>query len=112
MTNATGQYPRSLRAIIEADLSLYPVVAVMGARQVGKSTLCESVAKEHGLVFRTLDDADVREQAVKDSAGLLASLGDNGAFIDEAQRAPELFLAIKAVVDKDQRKGLYLLSGS
>ncbi len=112
MKDANGQYPRSLRAIIEADLSLYPVVAVMGARQVGKSTLCESVAKEHGLIPRTLDDADVREQAVSDPAGLLASLGDNGAFIDEAQRVPELFLAIKAVVDKDRRKGLYLLSGS
>ena len=112
MIEANGQYPRSLRATIEVDLGLYPVVAVMGARQVGKSTLCESVAKEHGLVPRTLDDADIREQAASDPAGLLASLGDNGAFIDEAQRAPELFLAIKAVVDKDQRKGLYLLSGS
>jgi uncharacterized protein len=110
--DATGQYPRSLRTIIEDDLGLYPVVAVMGARQVGKSTLCESIARERGLVRRTLDDADVREQATNDSAGLLASLGDDGAFIDEAQRVPELFLAIKAVVDKDQRKGLYLLSGS
>ncbi len=94
------------------DLALYPVVAVMGARRVGKSTLCQAIARQRGFARRTLDDADVRDQAIKDPAGLLASLGDTGAFLDEAQRAPDLILAIKAVVDRDQRKGLYLLSGS
>ena len=42
----------------------------------------------------------------------MADLGEDGAFIDEVQRAPDLLLAIKSVVDNDQRKGLYLLSGS
>ncbi len=112
MASASDAYPRSLRRVVEADLALYSVVAVMGARQVGKSTLCQEIARQRGLAHRTLDDRDVRDQALADPEGFLASLGDRGAFIDEAQRTPDLLLSIKAVVDKDQRKGLYLLSGS
>jgi hypothetical protein len=64
------------------------------------------------MATRTLDDRETLEQAREDPEGLLDELGDNGAFIDEVQRAPELFLAIKAVVDREQRLGRYLLSGS
>lgn len=112
MTNANEPYPRSLRASIEHDLAIIPVVAVMGARQVGKSTLCRQIALEHGLTIRTLDDRDVRETAIADPEGLLDEMGDAGAFIDEVQRAPDLLLAIKAIVDREQRPGRYLLSGS
>lgn len=106
------QYPRALRHQLAADLAVYPVVAVMGARQVGKSTLCMRVAEELGFATRTLDNRDVREQALADPEGFLADLGDGGAFVDEIQRAPDLMLAIKAIVDRDQRKGQYLVSGS
>ena len=112
MANATGRYPRVLKAGLLEDLAIYPVVAVMGARQVGKSTLCQELASELGFAHRTLDDRDVREHASEDPEGFLAELGDKGAFIDEVQRAPDLLLAVKAVVDKDQRSGRYLLSGS
>lgn len=112
MTDATGHYPRSLRGILSEDLKLYPVVAVMGARQVGKSTLCQEIAAELGFSRRTLDNRDVRQAALNDPEGFLADLGDRGALIDEVQRAPELMLAIKAVVDREQRNGRYLLSGS
>lgn len=61
----------------------------------------------------SLDNQDTRQQAVEDPSGLLASAGDTGAFIDEIQRAPGLFLAIKAVVDRHpSRPAQYLLSGS
>lgn len=93
-------------------MKLYPVVAVMGARQVGKSTLCRQLSEEKGLAYRTLDDRDVLDLALEDPEGLLDDLGDGGAFIDEVQRAPGLFLAIKAIVDRDQRPGRYLVSGS
>jgi predicted AAA+ superfamily ATPase len=83
----------------------------MGARQVGKSTLGRELAAEHGMAYRTLDDRDVLRQAREDPEGLLDGLNGPG-FIDEAQRAPELFLAIKAVVDREQHAGQYLLSGS
>lgn len=84
----------------------------MGARQVGKSTLCRQIAHERGMAYRTLDEHDWLEQAREDPAGFLDDLGHSGGFIDEAQRAPALFLAIKAVVDREQQSGRYLLSGS
>ncbi len=112
MTASITRYPRSLHRALSEDLSLYPVVAVMGARQVGKSTLCEEISAELGFVRRTLDDRDVRQAASDDPEGFLADLGDRGAFIDEVQRVPDLMLAIKAVVDREQRNGRYLLSGS
>lgn len=105
-------YPRVIQPQLSADLRLYPVVAVMGARQVGKSTLCQEIAEAQGFARRTLDERDVREQAIADPEGFLADLGDHGAFIDEVQRAPDLLLAIKAVVDRVGRSGQYLLSGS
>jgi predicted AAA+ superfamily ATPase len=112
MSSANTAYPRAIARSLMADLDLYPVVAVMGARQVGKSTLCRQIADGRGWPHRTLDDSDVREQAFEDPEGLLAGLGDGGAFIDEVQRAPNLLFAIKAVVDRDQRPGRYLVSGS
>ena len=112
MPDATIRYPRAIRSSILQELTIHPVVAVMGARQVGKSTLCLEIAAELGMVRRTLDDRDVRRSALEDPDGFLASLGDRGAYIDEVQRAPELLLAMKAVVDREQRPGLYLVSGS
>lgn len=108
---ANVQYPRALEETIRQDLAIYPVVAVMGARQVGKSTLCRKIAADLDLTYCTLDDQDLLAKAVETPEALLDDLG-RGAFIDEAQRAPGLFLAIKAVVDRDQRPGAYLISGS
>ncbi len=85
---------------------------VMGARQVGKSTLCESIAEgEHPAASVSMDDQAARETAQSDSVGFLAGL-DGPVFIDEVQRVPELILAIKQVVDRDQQPGRFLLSGS
>ena len=112
IARANTVFPRVLRPTLESDFALYPVVAVMGARQVGKSTLCRQLADDRGMSYCTLDDRDVLRHAREDPEDLLHNLGDTGAFVDEAQRAPELFLAIKAIVDRDGRPGRYLLSGS
>lgn len=105
-------YPRFLKATLQRDLRLSPVVVVMGARQVGKTTLCRDIASEEGLAYRTLDDRDTREQALEDPEGLLADHGVGGLALDEVQRVPGLLMAVKAVVDQEQRPGRYLLSGS
>lgn len=107
----TTKYPRVLEEIIRRDLNFYPVVAIMGARQVGKSTLCKAIAQELGFTMCSLDESDYLRKGVETPELLLDELGPK-AFIDEAQRAPNLFLAIKAVVDREQKPGSYLLSGS
>lgn len=108
---ATTKYPRVSEGSIRRDLKIYPVVAVMGARQIGKSTLCETIAEDQGFTICTLDDSDYLRKAVEVPEVLLDELGPK-SFIDEAQRAPGLFLAIKAIVDREQESGSYLLSGS
>lgn len=88
------------------------VVVILGARQVGKSTLVEQIAaSEPHRTIVTLDDPATRRAAIDDPAGFIADL-ETPAAIDEVQRAPELLLAIKQSVDRDKRPGRYLLTGS
>jgi predicted AAA+ superfamily ATPase len=103
---------RRIRPLVVEALADTRVVMVMGARQVGKSTLCEAIAtEEHRATTVSLDDQAARETARADPAGFLAGF-DGSVFIDEVQRAPELVLAIKQVVDREQRPGQFLLTGS
>lgn len=97
--------------IVEA-LSDTPVVMLNGARQTGKSTLAKSlISEKHIGCYVTLDDASVLAAARHDPTGFISGLGES-TIIDEIQRAPELFLAIKADVDRNRKPGRYLLTGS
>lgn len=103
---------RNITPLIEDALSDSPVVLLNGVRQSGKSTLVKKIASEiHPSRYLTLDDAGVLAAAKHDPAGFIAEL-DGDVVIDEVQRAPELFLAIKAEVDRDRRAGHFLLTGS
>jgi predicted AAA+ superfamily ATPase len=84
-----------------------PVVLINGPRQSGKSTL----VREIGLPVVTLDDAIPLDLARRRPEEFLNAYPAPVA-IDEVQRAPELFRALKAVVDRDRRPGSYLLTGS
>jgi uncharacterized protein len=88
------------------------VVVVLGARQVGKSTLVEQIARERGdLTLRTFDDQATRTTAEQDPTGFVADLSTPAA-IDEVQRVPDVLLAIKQRVDRDPAPGQFLLTGS
>ncbi len=102
---------RRIAPLVAEALADTRVVMVMGARQVGKSTLCESIAATDGRHTVSLDDRAPRENAAADPAGFLAGF-DGPVFIDEVQRVPELILAIKRSVDREQQPGRFLLSGS
>lgn len=97
--------------VVEAMASAR-AVALLGARQAGKSTLVRLLAEEKlSAEYITLDEQKARELAAGDSAGFVAGLG-RPAIIDEVQRAPELLLAIKAHLDRDNTRGQFLLTGS
>jgi len=88
------------------------VVLLNGARQTGKSTLVQEIARaDYDAPYLTLDDATVLAAARSDSDGFVRSF-DGLVVIDEVQHAPDLFRAIKVVVDKDRRPGRFLLTGS
>ena len=86
-----------------------PVVVVQGPRQCGKTTLVRQVGE--GVPFVTLDDSLALDAAVRNPDGFLAQFPDR-VVIDEVQRAPGLFMAIKKAVDADRRPGRFLLTGS
>jgi predicted AAA+ superfamily ATPase len=87
------------------------VVVINGARQVGKSTLAHSIlASRPGAKELYLDDPGVLAAARDDPVGFVRH--DDLCLIDEVQRAPELLLPIKREVDRDQRPGRFLLTGS
>ncbi len=88
-----------------------PVVVVAGPRQAGKSTLAAHVVAERAGTWLTLDDAVTLDAARTDPVGFVSGrVGLVG--IDEAQRVPELLLAVKAEVDRERRPGRFLLTGS
>ncbi len=101
------------RYAVEEALNNTRIVFVMGARQVGKSTLTREIADGRGITSTfTLDDRTTREAAIADPAGFVARLS-HPVLIDEVQRAPDLLLAIKQDVDDHPAEaGRYLLTGS
>jgi len=105
-------FPRRIRPIVVDALGYARVVLISGARQVGKTTLStEIAATDRPMRALTLDDSQTREAALQDPAGFIAGL-DGPVLIDEIQRAPDLLLEIKKVIDRDTTPGRFLLTGS
>lgn len=90
-------------------LRQYPVVAVTGPRQSGKTTLVRHACPDKPYVL--LEDLDVRQFAQDDPRGFLAQYPD-GAIFDEVQHCPDLLSYLQGIVDRDHRPGLFVLTGS
>ena len=129
-------YPRSIeRRLVEA-LEDSPVVLIHGPRQCGKTTLAQATCAPDHLTWRgetltwlgepltwgytresrdysyfTFDDPVTRDGAEADPMGFVAALPDR-VILDEVQRVPELFEAIKISVDRQRSPGRFLLTGS
>ena len=87
----------------------FPVLALTGPRQSGKTTLAKVTFP--GKPYLSLEDPDIRLLAEQDPRGLLARYAD-GAVLDEVQRAPALFSYLQTRVDEDPRPGTWVLTGS
>jgi uncharacterized protein len=111
MRTAVEYVPRHAATLVAEALADTRVVILNGARQVGKSTLAERVLREAPRwTARFLDDPQTRLAAAEDPVGFLDF--DGLMLIDEVQRVPDLWLAIKNVVDRDPRPGRFILTGS
>jgi predicted AAA+ superfamily ATPase len=89
----------------------FPVVALLGPRQSGKTTLIKKIFPNHPCV--SLEDLDRRQFAEEDPRGFLATFClENRIFIDEVQRVPALFSYIQTQVDEHPIPGSFILSGS
>lgn len=102
---------RHIEKSVQTAMTDTRVVLLNGARQTGKTTLAQGIAAGSGARYYTLDDYATLALAAGDPAGFIRNLS-GPVVIDEIQKAPELFPAIKLAVDKDQQPGRFLLTGS
>lgn len=100
---------RNLEKKISQLSKNYPVVAVVGPRQSGKTTLVKHLFPDKKYI--SLENVDTRSFAKNDPRNFLETYRD-GVIIDEAQYAPELFSYIQEIVDTNQIKGEFILTGS
>lgn len=108
--NPFGPIVRHAEARALEALNDTRIVALVGPRQSGKTTLARELAAKRGMKFLTLDDEQSRRFAQDDPGGFMRGL--DCAAIDEVQRTPDLILALKKAVDEDPRPGRFLITGS
>jgi len=106
---------RRLEAQIQQAIGRSPSVALMGPRQVGKTTIALNLSEEMPAIYLDLEDTlDVTK--VKDIAAFHAENKAKLIILDEVQRTPELFASLRGIIDKERRKGnkagLFLFLGS
>ena len=87
----------------------FPVVAITGPRQSGKTTLARSFFRDYE--YLSLEEIDIRREAVEDPRGFL-DRRKGGFVLDEVQHAPELFSFLQGTVDREKEMGRVVLTGS
>lgn len=107
---------RHVEAVLKKRARIFPVLGLLGARQVGKSTFLRGQwCKETNSNYITFDEKEVVARAKNYPAQLLKDETNDQTkklIIDEAQKVPHIFDSIKALVDEKKRMGSFMLSGS
>ncbi len=102
---------RDLETMIEKGAKQVPIIAIIGPRQSGKSTLAKAIFKNH--IYLDMQDAELFDFAHKDPKGFLeAYKNEHGIILDEAQYVSSIFSQIKVEADKNPQPGYFVLSGS
>ncbi len=102
---------RQMAPLLQDEAQKFPVVALLGPRQSGKTTLARAVFEKHAYV--SLEEPANRLAAIADPRKFLRDyVGNVGVIIDEAQRAPELCSYIQTYVDEHKKNGRIILTGS
>lgn len=99
---------RDALATIERKAKGFPVIAITGPRQSGKTTLAKIAFPDKSFV--SFDDDQMRAVAMENPQDFLLAFPD-GCIIDEAQRVPQIFNAVKYYVDKTPSKmGFFIIT--
>ena len=103
--------PRFAESRLVEALSDTPVVLIHGPRQCGKTTLAQAVGGRRGYTYMSFDEDVTLAAASADPVGFVGELPGR-VILDEVQRAPAIFTALKLAVDRVRTPGRFLLTGS
>jgi predicted AAA+ superfamily ATPase len=104
-------YPRFAEPGLVEALADTPVVLIHGPRQCGKTTLAQIAGRKRNYAYFSFDDDVTLAAAASDPVGFIADLPER-VILDEVQRAPGIFSALKSAVDRRRIPGRFLLTGS
>ncbi len=94
---------RDLKSQIAEGLENNPVVAILGPRQVGKTTLALEIASENSIYLDLESPKDLAK--LQDAEAYFTTHQGKLIILDEVQRKPELFQVLRSIIDKGRRKG-------
>ena len=107
------QRNRTITSFLLKRLKLWPVLGLIGPRQCGKSTLLRDIISQSIKTdYMTMDSESLRKRAEKSPESFSEMTQGTVKILDEVQKVPSLFDAIKLHVDQKRRPGSYILSGS
>jgi len=102
---------RDIEEKLKDFASKFPVIAILGPRQSGKTTVAKKVFSQYSYIL--LEEQDKREFAQKDPRGFFRDYrNDFGLILDEIQEAPQLLSYIQGIVDEEQSTGTFIITGS
>ena len=104
-------YPRFAEPRLTEALADSPIVLIHGPRQCGKTTLARIIGERKGYAYVSFDDAVLCTAAQADPVGFAGDLPER-VILDEVQRVPALFSALKVAVDRKRSAGRFILTGS
>lgn len=111
----TGMIKRRLTERLQSRLQQFPAVALLGPRQVGKTTLARQIGGKTKSVYLDLENPQDMDK-LEDARGYLGAQRGKLVILDEVQRAPGLFQVLRGLIDEGIREGMaagqFLLLGS
>ena len=102
---------RTISTDFQEYMQIFPATGIVGPRQVGKTTLAKQMADKEDYLYMDLESSTEREK-LKDPVFFLSQFAGRCVILDEIQFMPELFAALRGIIDADRRPGRFIVLGS